>query len=104
MGGFGLALAGSYFEKRVLPGMLPALFEPSSVVPALPKAFAGVVLVTVASGFWVTLYGLSVGSKRKASVLARMWLYVCMCAHLFVVRGCRRQMEARKKNRKFHVC
>eukprot|EP00729_Bicosta_minor_P021836 gene21836-8905_t len=34
IGGFGLALAGSYFEKRVLPDMLPALFEPSTIYKA----------------------------------------------------------------------
>ena len=88
IGGFGLALAGSYFEKRVLPDMLPALFEPSTVMPALPRAFAGVVLVSVLSGFWITLYGLSVGSKRKASVfVCRRVRGVCSRARTCVTRS-----------------
>ena len=65
--GQGLALTAglTYLESKVLPGILPSLFQPSSVLPSLPKAFGLVVGAVAVSGFWLTLYGMKVGSKRK---------------------------------------
>jgi hypothetical protein len=61
----GAALGLTYLEKKVLPDLLPALFEPSTVAPFLPKGFGLVIGAVAVSGFWLTLYGMKVGSQRK---------------------------------------
>lgn len=65
------ALLGAYLERNVLPKLVPALFEPSSVA-GLSKA-VGITLGALAvSGFYLTMYGFKVGAaRRKYAELAK---------------------------------
>ena len=58
------AIGGILFERGVLTKLLPTLFE-ASTVAGLPKAFGLTLGALTASGFWLTLYGFSVGAARN---------------------------------------
>ena len=58
------AILGAYLERNVLPKLIPALFQPSSIA-GLSRAFGLAVGALTVSGFWLTMYGFGVGAARK---------------------------------------
>ena len=67
------ALGFAYLERAVLPGLIPLLFQKSSVLGGVLTRAVGVpLLLTTGACFWLTLHGFSVGSARsKYMELAR---------------------------------
>ena len=59
-----LAFGGSYVENKILPDLLPSLFEASNIY-GMPKAAGLVVGALSVSLMWATMYGFKVGGKRK---------------------------------------
>ena len=60
----GFAVGGSYVEKKYLPGLIPALFEKSSVT-GMPHAFSLCIGSLVLYNSWLFIYGMTVGGKRS---------------------------------------
>lgn len=58
------AVAGALLERNVIVKLLPSLFKPSGVA-GLPKAIGLTLGAVTISGFWLTMYGFSVGGARR---------------------------------------
>lgn len=58
------ALGFVYIERIILPGLVPALFKPSTIM-GLSRAVGVPIIATTIAAFWLTIYGFSVGDARK---------------------------------------
>jgi glutathione S-transferase len=56
---------GTYAETRFFTEAVPFLYEPSEVMPALPRAFGFLLFLLSAFGFWMLIFGFQVGQARK---------------------------------------
>ena len=64
--GAAIAAAGAFLDARVLPDLVPSLYEPSPLLNgAVPKAFGLQVAVLSFAGLQVLMFGMKVGGKRK---------------------------------------
>lgn len=58
------ALIGTLFETQFLVKNVPYIYESSSVIPAVPRAFGFVIIILTGYSLWMTLFGMQVGKAR----------------------------------------